>query len=190
MGAIATFTRPARVAAAIALLATAGIGCGKNRVLLDVDVRSFMDESTLSNPYNAPPLIPFSARLGDIPVNLVEGFKDFGEAQTATMDIGLEYANEVGQGTGTFVIYFSDDPATLFDTAPVATVNADLSPQTTTTGSLQIEADERVLDLFTAKHFYMGVDMVWVPQGAEPLQGVMTISQIQVHLVSTMGLFN
>jgi len=190
MGARANFSRPARAVAAIALLAAAGIGCGKNRVLLDVDVRSFMDESSLSNPYDAPPLVPYSTRLDDVPVNLVEGFKDFGEAESATMDIGLEYANTVGTGTGVFVIYFSDDPATLFDTTPVATVNADLSPGTTTTGELQIEADPRVLDLFTAKTFHMGVDMTWYPQGTQPLQGVMTISRIQVHLVSTMGLFD
>ena len=170
-------------------LAFLAAACGKNRVFLDVDVRSFMDQSSLSHPYDAPPLIPFGARLDSISVNLVEGFKDFGEAQSATLDVEVEYDNDTGQGSGRFTIYFSDDPATTFSTPPVAVLDVDLAPGTVSPASLQIPADARVLDLFTGKTFWMGVDMEWTPIGFEPLQGTLHITQVRIQLVSTLDLF-
>jgi len=173
-----------------AVLATAGLGCGKNRVLLDVDVASFMSPDQLISTYDTPATIPLAVRSEAIPVNLVEGFKDFGSAETATMDIGLRYDNEVGQGQGHYVLYFSDDPATVYDTPPVATLDTDLQPGTVSPGGLQLQMDQRVLDLFSSKQFWMGVDMVWQPTGLGPLRGTQEVSVLHVHLESTLGLFD
>jgi hypothetical protein len=181
--------RPAARWALVAALALLAAACGKNRVLLDVDVLSFMDESSLVHPYDAPPLVPFTARLDSIAVNLVEGFQDFGEAQSATLDVGVEYDNATGQGSGRFTIYFSDDPGTTFSTPPVAVLDVDLLPGTVSTASIEIPADARVLDLFTSKRFWMGVDMEWNPTGVDPLQGTLRITEIRVHLVSTLDIF-
>ena len=70
-------------AAALGLAATAalGLGCGKNRIILDVDVRSFMKASDLTQSYAAPPGVPASLRLPPVSINLVEGYKDFGKAE-------------------------------------------------------------------------------------------------------------
>jgi len=174
---------------AAAVLGLLAVSCGKNRVLLDVDVRSFMDENTLTHPYAAPPLVPFSARLDSIAVNLVEGFQDFGSAQSATLDIGVDYANEIGTGSGRFTIYFSDDAATAPSTPPVAVLDVNLSPDTVSRSEAQIQADPRVLDLFTQKKFWMSVQMEWFPTGAEGLVGTLHISEVRVHLVSTLDIF-
>jgi len=181
--------RPAARWALVGALGLLAAACGKNRVFLDVDVLSFMDQASLVHPYDAPALVPFSARLDSISVNLIEGFQDFGEAQSATLDVELEYDNATGQGSSRFTIYFSDDPATTFATPPVAVLDVDLAPGTVSTGSLQIPADARVLDLFTSKRFWMGVDMEWNPTGVEPLQGTLRITEIRVRLVSTLDLF-
>jgi hypothetical protein len=181
--------RRAAIAAIAAVLLT-GLACGKNRVVLNVDVRSFMDESELVHPYDSPPLVPSTYRLAPREIDLIEGFTDFGAAQSATLDVGVDYENVTGQGPGTFVIYFSDDPATLYDSPPVAFVNTDLQPGTTTPGETLIQADARVLDLFTHRRFYMGVEMTWTPQGTQPLQGTLDITRIQVRMISTLEIFN
>jgi hypothetical protein len=180
--------RPAGVLA-VALLGVLAVACGKNRVLLDVDVRSFMDPDKLDHAYAAPPAVPFSTRLDSIAVNLVEGFQDFGAAQSATLDIGVDYENATGTGNGRFTIYFSDDPATAPSTPPVAVLDVDLAPDSVTQAAVTIEADPRVLDLFSHKKFWMSVQMDWFPTGAEPLTGTLHISEVRVHLVSTLDLF-
>ena len=173
----------------VLLVATAGLACGRNRVVLDVDARSFMDDADTIHPYAAPGLVPFTIRLDSIPVNLIEGFQDFGAAESATIDLGILYDNLLGTGTGRFRLYFSDDPATLFSTPPVAILDANLAPATATTAASHVLADQRILDLLTGKQFWMGADMEWLSFTLEPLQGTASISQIDLHLVSTLELF-
>lgn len=181
--------RSAALAAVVVLAAALGANCGKNRVLLDVDVRSFMDEGELVNAYEAPGGLPVATRLDSIPVNLVEGFQDFGTAESATMDIALAYDNTSGRGHGSFLLRFAADPASLWASPPVATLDVNLEPGVVSTSQARIQADQRLLDLFTSKRFWMGVDLDWQPEGMEPLQGTCTITEIHAHLVSTLDFF-
>lgn len=179
-----------RVLAAVAACgALLGTGCGKNRVIMNVDVLSFMNTTDTVQPYDAPAGLPFSLRLPAVPINLVEGYQDFGTAQEATLDLGLLYDNQTGQGQGQLVVYFSDDANAVYSTAPVATVSVGLTPAATTPGSLRLQLDQRMLDLFTSKHFFMGLDLVWTPATSNPLQGTCHLSQMDVHLVSQLNLF-
>jgi len=173
----------------VLLVAMAALACGRNRVLLDVDVRSFMDNADMVHSYAAPALVPFTIRLDSIPVNLIEGFADFGAAESATIEVGVLYDNVLGTGTGRLRLYFGDDPATLFSTPAVAIIEADLTPGAAATGSTHVEADQRLLELFTGKEFWMGADLEWLSVTPEPLQGTGSISQIDLHLVSTLDMF-
>lgn len=177
------------LAAAAACGAVLGLGCGQNRVVLNVDVLSFMDSTDAVQPYDAPSALPFSIRMPAIPINLVEGYQDFGTAQEATLDIGLLYDNETGQGQGRLLVYFSDDVNALYSTPQVATIDVDLSPATLSNGNIRLQLDQRVLDLFTSKHFWMGLDLVWTPATTEPLHGTCSLAQIDVHVVSQLDLF-
>ncbi len=174
---------------ALALTALVGTGCGKNRVLLNVDALSFMDASQAQQPYSAPSLLPFSVRLPAVPINLVEGFADFGTAEAASLDIGLLYDNQTGQGQGNFTVYFGDDASTVYSTAPVATLDTDLQPAAVTPGAIRIDMDQRVLDLFTSKHLVMGLDWTWNPQSAQTMQGTCSVSKLDVHMVSQLSVF-
>ena len=68
-----------------------------------------------------------------IAINLVEGYRDFGTAQEATLDIGLRYDNQTGQGQGQLRLYFSDDEGNVYSTPQVATVDVSLAPATVST---------------------------------------------------------
>jgi hypothetical protein len=174
---------------ALALAALLGVGCGKNRVLLNVDALSFMDASQAQQPYTAPALLPFSVRLPAVPINLVEGFADFGTAQAASLDIGMLYDNQTGQGQSHFTVYFGDDASTVYTTPPVAALDTDLQPAVVTPGSIKIDMDQRVLALFTAKHLFMGLDWTWNPQTAQTMQGTCRVSKLDVHMVSQLSVF-
>jgi len=187
MQAVAVRSMRIFVCAAVATVVVAG--CGNNRVLVDVDVRSFLDPSDLVNTYNAPPFIPASTRIDPIQVNLVETFEDFGAADAATLDIAIDYVNNTGTGTGDFTLYLGDDASTLFSTAPVATLNVNLQPSTTTTGTVRIQADQRVLDLFTSQRLFLGADLAWSPNGVEPLQGRCVITVLTARVASRLSIF-
>jgi hypothetical protein len=180
--------RALRRAVIVAVAATCGLGCGKNRVTLDIDVLSFMDPAETQSDYNAPPAVPTQVRLEPFAVQLLEGYDDLGTAQEATLDVAVQYDNQTGQGRGRIVIYFGDDPATVYSTVPVATLEADLLPAQMTTGSLQIQADQRVLDLFTSRSFHMGMDLEWEPQGVAPLAGTSMLTRINARVVSRLDL--
>jgi hypothetical protein len=182
--------RPWRAAVLCSMvLASLGLACGKNRVALDVDVLSFMNQTNLTNAYDTPPLIPFTTRLAPTSINLVEGYQNFGDAQSVALDMAVRYDNVTGAGHARFAVYMGSDASTVFDSPPVAFIDADLTPAATTVGTVQIDADQRVKDLFTSKQLWMGVDMSWDPQSADNLQGTCTISQIKAHMVSTLSVF-
>jgi hypothetical protein len=171
------------------VLATAGLGCGKNRVLTEVDVRSFMHEEDLVNPYSGPPLVPFSFRLEPVAVNLLEGFEDFGEAQAVSIVLEMDFQNVTGQGSGRVALHFEADETSVYAGTPVGEILVDLVPGTTTAGTTRIEADPRVLALFTSKQIWMGVEFGFDPQSVEALQGTSVITKITASLVSTLDVF-
>ncbi len=173
----------------VLLLAATGLACGRNRVVLDVDARSFLRDADMVHTYNAVGLLPFTIRLDSIPVNLVEGFTNFGEAESATIDLAIDYDNTLGTGSGRFRLYFSDSTSTLFSTPPVAILEANLTPGAVATATAHVPADQRVLDLLSGKQFWMGGDLEWLSATMEPLQGTASIRQIDLHLVSTLALF-
>jgi hypothetical protein len=173
--------------AATAVLSVAG--CVNNRVLVDVDVRSFLRESDLVNAYDAAPLVTTNDRIEPVQVNLVENFGDLGGAHTVTLQIALDYVNVTGTGTGTFTLYIGDDAATLFMTPAVASLNVDLQPSTTTRSEVTIPVDERVLDLFTSQRLYVGADLGWTPSGVEPLQGDCVIVVLNARVESRLSVF-
>jgi len=177
------------LAAAAACGAVLGLGCGQNRVVLNVDVLSFMNTTDAVQPYDAPAALPLSTSLSATPINLVEGYRDFGTAQEATMDIGLRYDNQTGQGQGRMMLYFAADADSIYNTPQVAMVDVNLTPATVSSGTVRVQLDQRMLDLFTSKHFFMGTQLVWTPESTDPLQGTCSLVQIDVHLVSQLQLF-
>ena len=163
-------------------------GCGKNRVVLDIDVLSFMDPADTARDYDAPPATPLAARVDPIEVQLLEGYDDLGQAREATLDVGVRYDNASGSGSGRILVYFGADAAGVYDTLPVAIVDAELSAGVVTLGEVHIQADERILGLFTSRSFYMGLDLEWTPQSGDPLQGTCTLTQIRARVVSELDL--
>jgi hypothetical protein len=184
--------RGVRRAATLGVVACAALflGCGKNRVILDVDVRSFMNDAQTGGAYLAPSIIPVSLRLPAVPINLVEGFKDFGKAEEVSVDMAVRFDNQTGDGQGHFKVYFGADSTSAYSSAPVATIDATLAPGASSTGTAHLVADSRVRDLFTGKQMVMGVEFVWEPTTVGLLQGTYSISQIKAHIVSTMDLFH
>jgi len=186
-----------RAVLGLALAALLLPGCGKNRVVLDVDVRSFMNESELTQSYpDMPAGVGGELKLDPTRINLVEGYQDFGKAEEATIDISLRFDNMSGSGRATFTLYLSETDSTESTLLTAANqvdpyIEANLVPNTPTTSQVHIRADQRLLDLFTSKEMWMGVKISWQPLSSqEVLSGSYTITALDARVVSTLDLFN
>lgn len=187
-------TRNRRSAVILALLAlgVAAWGCGKNRVLIDVDVTSFISDEDLSSTYSTGGLIPPDSLTQDSPVIevvLMEGSQDFVNAEELSIDVDIEYDTDTGDGDASFTLYFADTPEAVFNTAPVTTVPATLISGSVTNATARFEADQRLIDLFTQERAYMGLRFNYKPSTLVALEGVYTITNLMAHVVSTIEIF-
>lgn len=165
-------------------------GCGKNRVSVDVDVDSFIHPDDLNGSYDAPAGVPEAELdLAPISVDLVEGFNGIGPAEEMSLDVTVTYDNVSGQGEARFTVFFAATPEEVFSTPPVGIIDAQLEPQSVTSGSTRIAANQRLLDLFELDRVYMGLRFRWRPETNEALQGDYTITAINAHVVSTIEIF-
>jgi hypothetical protein len=173
----------------VALVGLALIGCGKNRVMLTVDVASFLSPADRDGGYDAPPVVTTQKDLEAVEVTLDERFADFSSVEELDLEFQVDYDNQTGTGDARFTLYFHDDAGTLYATPEVATVSAVLYPGQVTRASARLRADERVRDLFLQERLYMGVRNVWTPQGTQALLGDYHISQIVARVVSHVDVF-
>ena len=174
---------------AVLALSIAAVGCGNNKVTVDVDVTSFIDENDLTNDYSSPVSIPVSIDLEPIEVNLLEGSQDFAKAEELSIEMGIRYNNQTGDGEASFTVFFADTPEAVFTTAAVATVPASLASSSVTNATASFDADTRVLDLFTQDRVYMGLRFNYMPSSTDALAGSYTITSLMAHVVSNVEIF-
>ena len=182
---------PARLLVlALGVLLVVVPGCGRNRVTVDVDVDSFIDPEDLTGHYNAPAGVPeLELDLDPVSVNLVEGFSGVGPAEEMELEVTVSYDNVSGQGEAHFTLFFAETAEEVFNTPPVGSIDANLVPQATTTGTTRIAADQRILGLFEQERVYMGLRFRWTPETVAPLEGDYTITSINARVVSTVEFF-
>jgi len=182
-------TRQLAVGMATLALVTAGMGCGKNRVTVDVDVTSFIAPDDLTNDYQSPS-IPFTVNLEPIEISLLEGSENFVNAEELSLDVAISYDNDSGDGDASFTLFFADTAANLFNTAAVVTIPAQLISGEITASNARFDADARVLDLFTRDHVFMGITFTYEPTGSSTqLAGTYTITSLLAHVVSNVEIF-
>ena len=183
-------TRQLAIGMAAFAMVTAGIGCGKNRVTVDVDVTSFIAPDDLTSDYQSPS-IPITVNLDPIEISLLEGSENFVNAEELSIDVAISYDNASGDGDASFTLFFADMAANLFNTAAVVTIPAQLVSGEVTSSNATFEADARVLDLFTRDHVFMGITFNYTPEAGSTLElaGTYTITSLIAHVVSNVEIF-
>lgn len=176
------------VLAFAALLVTVG-GCGRNRVTADIDIDSFLAPEDLTGQYDAPPVPGLITEVTPISINLVDGLSVVGPPEELEITTEVRYDNAVGEGTARFSLFLAESSEAVYNTVPVASLDADLLPQTTTTRSARFAADQRVLDLFQQEQMYVGLRFQWMPQNTASLQGDYTVTSINAHVASKIDIF-
>lgn len=163
-------------------------GC-ERRVTLNVDVASFLDAGALAGPYQTPAGTP-DFRVDLPPQSItIEGFDQLRDAESLELDIEVQYDNRNGRGRSELTLFFGGDGPSVFTTAPVAVIDAELAPDTVSLGNARFQADERLLELFRQRHLWLGIRMRWLPQGDTALVGDYEVTRVQARVVASVGLF-
>jgi hypothetical protein len=143
----------AALLAGVLLLAAAGSGCEGRRLLLTLDLRSFLDPEAQNFVYGEDPPIPpgeafASVTLANEEVSLVQGLGEVVEVTAGTLHIRGRLENETGSAAGTLALYLAPPGEPVFRFANlVLQIPIVVGPGGSTPVEASVELPERVLDL-------------------------------------------
>ena len=172
----------------VAVLGLLLCGCTAKNVTLNVDVASFLDADDRSGHYRTPANSP--AVDHDLePMELrIDGYDQLSAATEVTLDMEVVCDNVSGRGQGRFIVFLADSTAGLFASTPVAVIEAPMAPLTQSTGSMTVQGDARVLELFRRRHMWIGVRLHWEPLDATALEGDYTITRLHAQVLTSVDL--
>jgi hypothetical protein len=147
---------PRRALALIAVLAALA-GCGDRRLVVHVDVLSYLDPSLTRVDVGPVPALPGGFASGeqeivkDRELNLVDGTGNVSSVEDVSISMSAMAADSTGSGTDTLRLYLSDIGADPLDSPPVLTLPVAFVPGVTDTVEAELSADARVTALFAGK---------------------------------------
>lgn len=173
----------------IAVLAALA-GCGDRRLVLRVDVLSYLAPGDRSVPVIAPPGLDTTvAVVNDQPVSLFEGLSDVADVESVNLALGATAADSVGSGTVTLRLYLAEDGADPLATPPVIEQTLTLVPGRTDTLSASVDGDARVNALFTKHLIRATITATLHPTDPlSPLAGRVTFTRIDAVVVCRRSL--
>jgi len=165
-------------------------GCGDSRIVLSVDVDSFLAEDDRETDYTVPALgtLP-TIFVGPQDVQLPEGTGALTDVEEADLDLRVMVDNVTGTGSMELRLYFSETSDDLFATEPVAIFQADLVPGETAVIEETVPLADEVEAIFEENSLQFGFD-IRISGTASPdiLTGTVMVEEIGVRVVSDPAL--
>lgn len=179
-----------RAAALLAVAALLLAGCGDRRLVLNIDVLSYLDPSQTRYDFGPLGPVPGGISTGEISlldqtVNLLEGYDTIAEVRSVDVWCAVVVVDSTGGGDATVRVYASapdEDPRAF---PAVVTVPATLASGVTDTVEVHVVPDARVAQLFTSSRLRlaMTVDLTST-DSIEPLNGRLHLRRLDVTVVS------
>ena len=181
--------RPSRLLLLVA--AAAVLGCGDRRLVLKVDVLSYLDPSLTQVAFGPVPASPGGFYSGeqevvkDVEVNLVEGMRNVAEVQSVSLTVSTIAADSTGTGADTLRLYLSDPSVDPMTTPPAALIPISLTPGVTDTVVAELGTDSRVADLFAGKRVRLTLTHAMRgPDSGEDLNARLRVQAIDAVLIA------
>lgn len=174
-------------------LALALAGCGEGRLIVNVDVLSFLSEADRQIPYG--PIaggLSGSAASEPFGVNVPEGVGGASIIDSVIVTAAAEIENQTGSATAEVDLFFGTDSATLYSGSPAITVPAALSPGTTTPIAFTEPVPQEFLGVFNEAVIFVGVRTRYQsldPIGGPSLEGVARVTEFLARIVASEDVF-
>lgn len=177
-------------ALALALLLT---GCGEGRLILNVDVLSFMDPADRDQAYGPIPA-GLSGSTESVPFefNTPEGVGGETLIDSVVITAAADLDNQTGSADVRIQLFFDTLAATLYSGTPAIDVPATLTPGTVTPVAFTEPVPDAILGLFNSASVFAGVRFQYQsndPLGGPDLQGVAHLTQVEARIVASEAVF-
>jgi hypothetical protein len=145
-----------RALASIAVL-LALAGCGDRRLVVHVDVLSYLDPSLTRIDIGPLPAVPGGIStgemvvIGDRDLNLLDGTGNVSSVEEVSIGMSVVSEDSTGSGADTLRLYLSDTYTDPLSTAPALVLPIALEAGVTDTVAVELPADPRVTALFAGK---------------------------------------
>jgi hypothetical protein len=170
----------------IAVAALALAGCGNHKLVLKVDVLSYLDDSQKSiivgdvPAGSLPEPVPI---VSDMTISLIDGLSGATEVQSATLSLGGQVTVASGSGSGKFKLYLSDEGTAPLTTQPVMNV-----PVTFSAGGPAIISETAgnlaMAELFTQKKLRLAAVIDSVTIASPVTRLTVTISKLEAIVIA------
>ena len=178
-------------ALALAVLLSA---CGEGRLILNVDILSFMDPGDRNQAYG-PILAGVSGSTESTPFefNTPGGIGGETLVDSVIITAAADLDNQTGSADVDIEIFFDTASATLYSGEPAIAVAATLQPGTVTPVAFSEPVPDAILGLFNSASVFAGVRFQYQsnddPLTGPDLQGVAHITQIEARIVASEAVF-
>jgi hypothetical protein len=174
-----------------ALVALVAAGCGQGKLILRIDLLSFLSPGETAGGYGPiPPGIGDSVTVvADRAINLVPGLQDVSVVDHVDLEVVGEFRNQSGSGSGAVRVYLSDSATDPFTTAPIV-VPVTLNGAATDTVSVDVLGDPRIAQLFTSKELRLGLRVALAADpGPDPVQGTFVLTRLRAIVTAGQAIF-
>ena len=144
----------------VAVAALALAGCGDHRLVLTVDVLSYLDDSQRNVAVGA---LPEGEQPGPVPIiddqtiNLISGMGDVAEVQSVTLRLEGQITAASGSGSGRLRLYLSDEQTPPLAAVPVLDVPVQFAAGAPDTVSAEAACAPDVAALFLKQKMRMAM---------------------------------
>jgi len=182
-------TRAILLLLALAMLA----GCGERRLVLNIDVLSYVAPADRGQPFGPIPALPpdgayfpESPLVNDQEVVLLEGLTGLATVQAVTISANIFHQSTSGTGSDTLRLYLSPDDVPAQTTPPVFERAFIFTPGVAESTQVEVGGDARVVDLFNSRRFRFSVTTsLRGPASGPALSGLVSIHALHCVVVSS-----
>lgn len=165
-------------------------GCGDMRIILVVDVLSYLDEDESGFSYGddgpIPPGIPEAVVFFEPDtLSFSEGLAGATDVDETTVWLTVHATNETGTAMSEIFVYMSaldEDP---FTTVPIATLHFDLSPGSVDSASAVVDSEPRLGELLLGSEALLAVKIDFdTSQSDDSVKGEVEITELLLRVVA------
>lgn len=172
-------------------LLLSGLGCGDSRIIVIVDIASFLSDADRNPTYGPVPALsaPVSVQIGPISIQIPEGLGDLAEIEDADLEIRAAVSNLTGTGMVVLRVFFAGPNDVPFVQVPAGVFQAALNPNQTVIIEETIELTGTIQTLFAQSELLFAYEVeIDASQSGSAVEGAVSVEVLTVRVVHNPNL--
>lgn len=182
----------ARCTLGFAAVAAVVAACAEGRLIVTVDLLSFVDQPDRSIPYDIPSGTQGSVQSTVTEIEILEGVGGSTFIDSVRLSGSADFVNATGSGTFEFRIFLDTLPLP-FARPPAVVVQGSVTPAATTQITIDRELAAEFLPLFNRPTIYAAAEADFqstdAPLTGPSLEGTLELRRLLARIVAREGIF-